>query len=74
MKEANFYQVDIDENNLKIIAGYETLSISNYPDLFKYHRSQGMTKAELADLFLWTAHSYPGQWSWGFDKADSVDQ
>ncbi len=61
MDNANFFEVEMDDDNRNIVAEHKTLSISNYPDLFGYYLKGGMTKAELQDLFLWTAHSYPGE-------------
>jgi len=65
MDEANFFEVDLNSVDRKTVAEHNTLSIENYSDLFAYYRRKGMTKAELGDVFLWTAHSYPGAESMG---------
>jgi uncharacterized protein YjbI with pentapeptide repeats len=64
MEDANFYQVDLNERDQKILAGHKTLSISNYDDLIDYYYGIGMSRAEVRDLFLWTAHAYPGEAPW----------
>lgn len=61
MDKANCFEVEIDEDNRKILAGHETLSLSTYPDLFAHYLEAGMTRADLRDLFLWAAHSYPDE-------------
>lgn len=61
MDDANFYEVKLNDGDRKVVAKHGTLSISNYPELFAFYRRKGMTNAELRDLFLWTAHSYPGE-------------
>ena len=60
MDNANLFQVALSEEDRKTVSEHRTLNISNYPELFAHYRAQGMTKAELRDLFLWTSHSYPG--------------
>jgi Pentapeptide repeats (8 copies)/TIR domain len=61
MDNANFFEVEMDDENRKIVAEHKTLSFSNYRSLFDHYLESGMTKAELQDLFLWIAHSYPGE-------------
>jgi uncharacterized protein YjbI with pentapeptide repeats len=61
MDGANFFEVSLNEDDRNTVAEHNTLRISNYPDLFAYFGEKGMTKAELNDLFLWAAHSYPGE-------------
>lgn len=64
MDDANFYQVDLNEKDQRIVAEHKTLSISTYPDLMAYYYGKGMSRAEVRDLFLWTAHAYPGEGPW----------
>ena len=61
MEDANFFGAEIDDDNMDIIVRNKTLNIDNYPDLFAYYLDHGMSKADLRELFLWTAHSYPGE-------------
>lgn len=60
MEEANFYETALDPEDRAVVDRHRTLDVSNYPDLFRYFLEKGMTQEELRELFLWTAHSYPG--------------
>jgi hypothetical protein len=61
MDDANFYKVDLNDSDRQIVAQHRTVSLGDYPTFFDYYRKKGMTKAKLGDVFLWTAHAYPGQ-------------
>jgi hypothetical protein len=61
MEDANFYKVDLDDSDRQIVAQHRTVSLGDYPTLFGYYRKKGMSKAKFADVFLWTAHAYPGE-------------
>ena len=61
MDEANFYKVDLTKSDRQIASQHRTVSLNDYPAFFDYFLKKGMSKAELRDLFLWTAHAYPGE-------------
>lgn len=61
MDDANFYEVELTESDRQIVTQHRTVSLDDYPAFFDYYRKKGMTKAKLRDLFLWTAHAYPGE-------------
>jgi hypothetical protein len=59
MDDANFYDVALNGGDRKIVGRHHTLNISNYPALFTHYLTSGMSREDLRDLFLWTAHAYP---------------
>jgi uncharacterized protein YjbI with pentapeptide repeats len=67
MDLANFYFVrGLSEADEKIISENRTVSLSDYTSFFKFfHEQQGMNKAQLSDLFLWTAHP---SFLWAFNE------
>ena len=60
LNDANFYEVGLDDGDRQVVSGHATVSISNYPAFFDYYRRKGMSRKQLRDTFLWTAHAYPG--------------
>lgn len=60
MNEANTYKVIIGREDKKTVKKYRTLNKSDYPSFFKHYLDKGMNKDEIREIFLWTAHSYPG--------------
>ena len=61
MESANFYDVALSDGDRKLVGEHDTLNISNYPALFEHYLKSGMSRWDLRDLFLWTAHAYPGE-------------
>lgn len=61
MNEANTYEVKLSSKDRKVMTKYKTLDISDYQTFYKYYFNKGMSKDELREVFLWTAHSYPGE-------------
>ena len=61
MDEANIYEIKINGEDLKLMKKHKTLDLGDYPAFFKYFLNKGMSKGELREIFLWTAHSYPGE-------------
>jgi Pentapeptide repeats (8 copies) len=61
MDEANFFEVTLNDPDKDTVSENRTISVDNYPELFDYFRDKGMTRDEIANVFLWAAHSYPGE-------------
>ncbi len=61
MNEANTFKIKIRGEDRKAINEYKTLNARDYPAFFRYYLNKGMSKDELREIFLWTAHSYPGE-------------
>lgn len=61
VKEANFFEVTgLSPDDRAFLAQQNVLSLGDYPSFFKYYRDRGMTREQMADLFLWTSMSgYP---------------
>lgn len=59
--EANFFEVyGLSPAATDFLAGRKVLSLSDYSSFFEYYRAQGLTREQMADLFLWTSTSgYP---------------
>ena len=61
MHEANTYGIQINPEDKEVLSNYKTLSIRNYPLFYKYFQKNGISKEQLREIFLWTAHSYPSE-------------
>ncbi len=61
MNEANIYQIKLSSEDRTLLKKYKTLNAGDYPTFYKYYFNKGMSKDELREVFLWTAHSYPGE-------------
>jgi hypothetical protein len=42
----------------EVVSERNTVSLGDYGAFFKFYEAQGMTRSELDDLFLWTAHPH----------------
>lgn len=60
MDDANFYRVHLNDEDRITVTSHKTISFGDYPSLFTYYFEKGTSKKELRDLFLWSAHTYPG--------------
>ncbi|MBV1850005.1 pentapeptide repeat-containing protein [Catellatospora tritici] len=61
LEDANVFEVRLNPSDQEFVATLNKVhSFGTYPELFDYYLGEGITPAELRDLFLWTAHSYPG--------------
>jgi len=61
LENANVFEVEVDEDNKNLLDGKNTVSLANYRAFFDHHLNSGMTKERIREVFLWTAHSYPGE-------------
>jgi hypothetical protein len=61
LEDAKFFEVDLSDRDRHIIAQHHTVSLRNYTEFFDYYRRKGMTREQLQETFLWTAHAYPGK-------------
>jgi hypothetical protein len=59
MEFANFYEVDgLSVEDRRAVSGHKTLSLRDYGVFFEFYRAQGMSRSELSEVFLWTAHPH----------------
>jgi uncharacterized protein YjbI with pentapeptide repeats len=57
MEFANFYEVQgLSVEDREVVSEGNTLSLGDYVAFFEFYQAQGMTRSELSDVFLWTAH------------------
>jgi hypothetical protein len=59
--EANFFEVyGLSAADKDFLTGQKVLSLGDYPSFFAYYRGKGLTREQMADVFLWTSNSgYP---------------
>lgn len=59
MEFANFYEVQgLSVEDRQVVSERNTLSLGDYGALFEFYRALGMTRSDLGDVFLWTAHPH----------------
>lgn len=59
MTLANFYNVEgLSTVDQQIVAEGDTVSLSDYGSFIRFYKARGMSRAEISDVFLWTAHPY----------------
>jgi uncharacterized protein YjbI with pentapeptide repeats len=60
LDDANFFGVKGREPFAEFLARHQTLDLKNYPSFFQHFRTRGLQEEEIRNVFLWTAHAYPG--------------
>jgi hypothetical protein len=59
MEFANFYEVQgLSVEDREVVSEGNTLSLGDYGALLEFYQALGMTRSELSEVFLWTAHPH----------------
>jgi hypothetical protein len=60
LDDANFFGVKGREPFAEFLARHQTLDLEDYWSFFHHFRTLGLNEEEIRNVFLWTAHAYPG--------------